>query len=251
MERKFCGKCGKPIAECICEKNEPKFGATDFSAKRSEMEKTNRSGDYYIERFDNIALAQGEVVVRQYHIGEFKNRLGIISGNGKASVIITNKRVISKQDSTTAGASSTSVEEINLENVQGVKNLYSQGYTIWRILLAIAWLPAGIGGFFTAFSHGVNLLELLISLVFIALGGYMAITCRMPSYLFSVYASSSAQVLTTGANLRGKLFNSKGNGLIFQYKPTKEAIKMMCEMGACIMDLKNKGDYAIDAWKQD
>ena len=79
----------------------------------------------------------------------------------------------------------------------------------------------------------------------------MAMSSRKPSYLFSVYASTSTQALTTGVNLRGKIYNSAGYGLVFQYKPTKDAIKMMCEMGACIMDLKNKGDYAIDAWKQD
>lgn len=249
MERKFCGKCGKPIAECICEKNEPKFGATDFSAKHSEAEGANKASAYYIDRFDNIALAQGEVVVRQYHIGEFEKALGA-AGKGKASVIITNKRVISKQDSTTAGTSSTSVEEINLENVQGVNNFYSQGYTVWRIVLAVLFGLAGIISFFGAFSHGVVVGKLFTGLIGIGIAVYMAMKSRKPSYLFSVYASTSTQALTTGVNLRGKLFNSAGYGLVFQYKPTKDAIKMMCEMGACIMDLKNKGDYAIDAWKQ-
>lgn len=247
MERKFCGKCGKPLAECICHKNDPKFGATDFSKVASEAEIANRAGGYYIDRFDNIALAQGEVVVRQYHIGEFAQTLGFV-GTGKASVIITNKRVISKQDSNAAGFSNTSVEEINLENVMGVSNFYSQGYTIWRIVVAvlsglIGFAMLGTDGFFGGTVK-------LIGLGLIGVAIYMAMKCRKPSYLFSVYASTATQALTTGVNLRGKLFSSNGYGLVFQYKPTQDAVKMMCEMGACIMDLKNKGDYAIEAWKQ-
>ena len=244
MERKFCGKCGKPLAECICHKNDPKFGATDFSKVASEAEVANRAGGYYINRFDNIALAQGEVVVRQYHIGEFAQMLGIV-GTGKASVIITNKRVISKQDSNTAGFSNSSVEELNLENVMGVSNFYSQGYTIWRIVVAVL---AGMLGSIMLLMGGV---AKVLGLGFFGVAVYMAMKCRKPSYLFSVYASTATQALTTGVNLRGKLFSSNGYGLVFQYKPTQDAVKMMCEMGACIMDLKNKGDYAIDAWKQD
>ena len=249
MERKFCGKCGKPIAECICQINAPKFGTTRFDAVSSEAEAANRAGDQYIKRFDNIALAQGEVVVRQYHIGEFARGLGV-AGSGRASVIITNKRVISKQDSNTTGFSSTSVEEVNLENVQGVNNFYSQGLTIWRIALAAVGAIAGLVCFFGSFSYGFDFSKFLVSLFWFGFAGYMAVKSRKPSYLFSVYASTSTQALTTGVNLRGKLFNSAGYGLVFQYKPTQDAIRMMCEMGACIMDLKNKGDYAIEAWKQ-
>lgn len=249
MERKFCGKCGKPIAECICEKEVPKFGVTDFSAKHSEAEAINRSSNYYTERFDNIALAQGEVVVRQYHIGEFSKRKFGITGKGNASVIITNKRVINKQDSSAAGTSSTSVEELNLENVQGVSNLYSQGYTIWRLALAVLLLASGVPMFITSLFR-LQLISIVFALFYLAVGIYMALTCKKPSYLFSVYASTSTKALTTGANLRGKMFGSAGYGIVFQYTPTKDAIRMMCEMGACIMDLKNKGDYAIETWKQ-
>ena len=50
-------------------------------------------------------------------------------------------------------------------------------------------------------------------------------------------------------NLRGKLMNSAGYGIIFQYKPTADAVKMIKELGACITDLKERGDAAIDTWK--
>ena len=234
MERKFCGKCGKPIGECIC------------------YEETNRSGSYYIQHFDKIALIQGEVVVKQYHIGEFAKGLGP-AGKGNASIIVTNKRVISKQDSDYFGSSSISVEEISLDSVASVKNYFSQGYTIWRLAVAaIAILLGLVVTFSSLFSgyQGFSFIKFLVGLAFCGIAVYMGITSRKPSYLFSIYAASTNTALEMGANLRGKIFNSNGNGILFQYKPTKQAVKMMCEIGACIVDLKQKGDYAIDAWKK-
>lgn len=249
MERKFCGKCGKPVGECTC--GTAKAPSTGFGSSKSDFEETNRAGSYYIRRFDKIALIQDEVVVKQYHIGEFAKGLSQ-TGRGSASIIITNKRVISKQDSDYFGSSSTSVEEIALDNVAGVKNYFSQGYTIWRLVIAALAGLIGIIATFSAFGgwSGFSFTKFLIGLVLCGVAVYMGITSRKPSYLFSIYAGSTNTAMEMGANLRGKIFNSNGNGILFQYKPTKEAVKMMCEIGACIIDLKQKGDYAIEAWKK-
>ena len=249
MERRFCGNCGMPVGSCTCGvSNGP---TTGFGGHKADEEIPGRSGSYYIRRFDKIALIQDEVVVKQYHIGEFAKGLGI-AGKGSASIIITNKRVISKQDSDYFGSSNTSVEEIMLDTVMGVKNYYSQGYTIWRLVVAAISALFGIISLITTFAssrYGIDALSLLISLGLCGLAVYMAFTSRKPSYLFSIYSSASNRAMEMGANLRGKIFNSNGNGILFQYKPTKEAVKMMCEIGACIVDLKTKGDYAIEAWK--
>lgn len=270
MERRFCSKCGKPVAECICNIGKPtpkqicskchnpieectcpKGATTGFGSEKSSWEETNRAGAYYIKRFDKIALIQGEVVVKQYHIGEFAKGLGP-AGKGSASIIVTNKRVISKQDSDFFGSSSTSVEEITLDNIAGVKNYYSQGYTIWRLIIAGFSALIGLGAILTSFGgwRGFNFLQFLLGLACCGVAVYMGYTSRKPSYLFSIYASNTNQAMVMGANLRGKFFNSGGYGIMFQYKPTKEAVKMMCEIGACIVDLKQKGDFAIDAWKK-
>lgn len=249
MERKFCSKCGKPVGECTC--GASTGSSTGFGSSKSDWEETNRAGSYYIQRFDKIALIQGEVVVKQYHIGEFAKGLGP-AGKGSASIIVTNKRVISKQDSNFFGSSSTSVEEITLDNVAGVKNYFSQGYTIWRLVVAAISALIGIIVTFSSFGgwRGFSFMQFLYGLGICGVAVYMGITSRKPSYLFSIYAASANQAMVMGANLRGKIFNSGGYGIMFQYKPTKEAVKMMCEIGACIVDLKTKGDYAIEAWKK-
>ena len=250
MERKFCGKCGKHVSECIC--GGCGTPSTGFDGIKSDLEKGNRAGAYYIQRFGKIALIQDEVVVKQYHIGEFAKGLGP-AGKGSASIIITNKRVISKQDSDYFGSSSTSIEEISLDSVAGVKNYFSQGYTIWRLVVAAIAALIGIITIVSSFvgRWGFDFTQFLIGLGACGVAVYMGITSRKPSYLFSIYATTVNQAMEMGANLRGKIFNSSGNGILFQYKPTKEAVNMMCEIGACIVDLKQKGDYAIESWKRD
>ena len=172
MERKFCGKCGKPIGECSC--GATAVHSTGFGSSKADWEETNRDGSYYIKRLDKIALIQGETVVRQYHIGEFAKGLGP-AGKGSASIIITNKRVISKQDSDYFGSSSISVEEISLDSVAGVKNYYFQGYTIWRLLLAISFGLVGISTTFSAFGgwSGFSFLQFIIGLIFCGFAVYM------------------------------------------------------------------------------
>lgn len=241
MERRFCSECGMPVEECTC--GASARATTGFGSIKVDQEEANQSGAYFIKRFNRIALIQDEIVVKQYHIGEFSKGLSS-AGRGSASIIITNKRVISKQDSDYLGSSSVSVEEITLDNIAGVKNYYSQGYTIWRIIAGVFATLSGLICIFSGYGNTI------IGLVLLAIGIYMFITCRKPSYLFSVYAGSVTSAMEMGANLRGKVFNSNGNGILFQYKPTKEAVKMMCEIGACIVDLKTKGDYAIEAWKK-
>ena len=286
MERKFCGKCGMLTSECTCggaramqpaavpvqpaapvQRSEPFRPAsnmsnmnmrqpaatpqtTDFGGHRARQESGLGLDDYYIQRFDKIALTQGEVIVKQYHIGEFAKSLGTM-GKGQASVIVTNKRIISKSDSETFGASSASLEEITLDSVAGVKNYYSKGYSIGRIAIAALAALIGLPVFFSSFGYHFDFQQLLMGLAFCAVAVYMILTCRKPSYLFSIYASSTGTAMEMGANLRGKVFNSQGNGIVFQYVPTEEAVTMMCEIGACIIDLKTKGDLAISAWKKE
>lgn len=253
MERRFCGKCGRPVSDCICG-NKPAAPAapaqprtTDFAAVRSSQERTNAAGSFYVERFDNLALAQGETVVRQYHIGKFASMLGL-AGKGNSSILVTNKRVISKSDTNYLLTSSNMVEEIALSDVSGVKTYYAQGITIWRLWIAVIASIAALVGLIGAFSEGLGMLALFVIAGLIA--AWMFMTMRKPSYLFSIYSGATSPAMVMGANLRGKLMNAGGNGIVFQYKPTKEAVKMMCEMGACIMDLKSRGDAAIDSWKR-
>ena len=218
---------------------------TDFGAVRSAMEKFNERGDTYLEKLDNIELAHGEVIVRQYNVGKFVKMFGI--GHGSATIIVTNKRIISKADTNYLLTSSNMLEEVSLKDVIGVKNYYAQGITKWRLMGAIYSFIAWIMALIMAFQEGgaAFLLPLIVAGIMV----YFIVTMRRPSYLFHIYCSAINTAMVTGVNLRGKLMNSAGYGIIFQYKPTRDAVKMISELGACITDLKERGDAAIDTWK--
>ena len=263
MERRFCSKCGMPLDQCICEDEKKTLSRSSEAAfPQFKIEKLDTKSAVKTaptvsrptvrnenpEKFEMVTLTQGEIVVRQYKIGEFAKGLMPV-GTGSASIIITNKRVISKQDSEIKGTTSLSVEEIALDSVVGVKNYYAVGLSILKAILGVICCLIGFVFLVLLFVKGSFLRDLIGMVIGFGLGLFLVIKCRKPSYLFSVYASSTNTALETGVNLRGKLFNSGGNGIVFQYKPTAEVVAMMNEIGACIMDLKNKGDYAIEQWK--
>lgn len=271
MERRFCSKCGMPLDQCICEDgkatgDQVSSFETVFHIQKLDQQPENHSAERPVPashtatsgkkangKFEGVTLTQGETVVRQYNNGEVAKGL-INFGTGSAVIIVTNKRVISKQEKSYLGGSTNSVEEIALDSIVGVKNYYAVGFSIPRLLGAICLLIIAIA-FFSASANSFALdgLYRIIGFAVCALALYTFYKSRQPSYYFSVYANGAGSALDIGTNMKSnffsKLLNSASYGVVFKYKPTPAAITMMNEIGACIMDLKNKGDYAIEQWK--
>lgn len=246
MDKRYCGKCGKLLSECTCDKSRSApYGTTVIGGARSPMESPIRSGRKYTERFNGIALSNGERVIRIYNIG----RMTPILGKGDSYIVITNRRVISKVNTSYCGSTTNSIDELTIDTISGTKSYFTKGFTIWRILLGVIALvffiiAISLGGN----RYGPSTIQTITSIVSALIVIWMALTCQKPSYLFNVYATTTSPALSLSVNMRGKLLNSNGNGLVFQFKPTKESIDMMNEIGACILDLKTNGDYAIENW---
>lgn len=260
MERKFCGLCGKPLGTCSCDTSVmQQYGTTAFHAHKSGAAATNQNTNFIIEQFDNVALSQGEVVVRQYHIGKFTG-LRRLFGKGNSYMLITNKRVISKSDTKYLGTMSSSVEEVNIDNICGVSTMYAKGVSIWKMILGIILIISAL----VLLSQAMDLRserywyeyrneiqqKSLEGFGCLAVGLILEFLCRKPSYMFHLVTKSASEALITAANIRGKVLNKQGYGLVFQFVPTKEAIPMMREIGACITDIRDKGDYAVEAWRK-
>ena len=234
MEKNFCGKCGRLVSECIC---------GDGAAVSAVTEPVTRAG----ERYENLALAQGETVVRSYKIGAYSKFFGL-SGKGTAQMLITNRRVISKQDMRQGSGSASFVEEIALNEVSGVKTYYGRTLDVGRLLIAIAAVIVAVMGVVGTAQTGEAAM-LLMTLAGALVMVWMIFTMKKTRYLFTIYTRASSSAMAMSAKMRGKLLRGT-NGIVFEYEPTKEAMTMMNEMGACIMDLKTRGSAAIGAWKQ-
>ncbi|MBE5779416.1 MAG: hypothetical protein E7331_08830 [Clostridiales bacterium] len=256
MENRFCGKCGQPLGTCSCDTTDIRH----YASAGTQAARQNGAGtepNFVVNQFDNLALGQGEVAVRQYHIGRY-GWFKRLFGRGNSYVLITNKRVIHKTDASCLGTNTNTVEEINIDCVNGVRNMRKRKLSFLRILLGLLLIYCGIvmffqlGDFFDVLENVMyDLFDWDLSLIvpglFFMILGVLQIVPRKPSYLFHVYAYNSAPALLSGVNLRGKTFGL--TGIVFPFKATKESIVMMREIGACILDIRNKGEAAVKAWK--
>lgn len=251
MEKNFCGKCGKPLADCECpDRGRSSRGVVISGGGGSKVMRGSEGAKRTVKRFDTIALGDGEVPIRRYQIGRIQ-----FLGSGSSHVLVTNRRVIAHSESHYLFTVTNSAQEVEIASITGVTTYLGKGFKKKLLTTGLALLVLslilliisssygrylGMGGGVTGF--GVFLLITSIALI---------IFSRRPCFIFSVNANNSGNALRTEVNTAGVLTSSHGGsgGLIFNFAPTEEVVKMIRELGACILDVKAKGDYAIDTWK--
>lgn len=223
----FCGKCGNPVESCTC-------------VKSIGTRPVDKAGGFN-RKFNDVSLGVGEQVVRQYNIG--KSNLT----SGAALVYVTNKRVILRQYSSYLGVSTNNMQDVTIDSITGTNHVLVRGFKVWKLVVAVIALILSM----VMFSGG-RLMGSLgpvwgIILMTIAVG--FVLWARRPSYRFFVLTANTSPALETGVNLQGVQMSSNSNGVVFTLVPSQESVTMMLELSACIQDIKTKGDYAIDAWK--
>ena len=246
----FCGKCGRPTSDCTCGGRSVVIGG---GGARPELEPPRRTSSSYVERFSNIAMSDGEIPIRNYAIGVMKT-----FGSGSTHVFVTNRRVIMRSESNYLLMSTNTLNEVAIESVTGVNNHFAKGfkklYLIWGAILMV--LGLGLLNFSSGgnSSYGYGYRSSLpggaiLPIVVLALGVLLLIFSRRPTYIFGLTTAAAGQALSTNINVTGVHLSRHGTGIVFTFKPTEDVITMMQELGACIMDIKAKGDHAIPAWK--
>ncbi|NLI22013.1 MAG: hypothetical protein GX418_10760 [Clostridiales bacterium] len=244
MEPRFCGKCGKPLSECTCAGRAGSFGGHAAPRPATPM----HSGRHYVQRFENIALCEGESAIRQYRIGVMK-----WFGSGTADVLVTNRRVIMHSQSNYLLMMASTLQEVAIDSITGISSYFGKGFKKLFLVLGIilTLLSFTLFSSFSALSRWngsigpISIVPWLVLLVGVAL----LLMSRRPSYLFSINAAASAEAINTSANMTGVRLSGHGTGILFTFKPTEESVTMMHELGACVMDIKSKGDYAAEVWK--
>jgi len=181
-----------------------------------------------VAHLDDIALGEGEREVKEYILGKYPFDCGDVR------LVVTNKRVILKEEYSFLFLSHNRVEELNLESVHGLNGNIGRGMN--KILFAL-----GLVASFASLFGGIYNLFLVLGIIL------MIVSCIFPYMTFGVIGmGSDHQSLTTGINLNGK--RALNNGVIFQPRPSADARKSIAEAGACIFDLRTYGDEAIAKW---
>lgn len=152
---KFCTKCGNPIEECTCNKNE----VTEFLDKSSDLltvmknrmgigePETNGAPPY--ERGmkiipECVRASEGEIPVKQYTVAKLRTRLlGIPIAKAEGRVEVTNKRVIFRALGRSLIGRLTLQQEFSIDDVAGMEVRREFTWSFWDFLIAIILIAFG------------------------------------------------------------------------------------------------------------
>ncbi len=187
----------------------------------------------------SIELSEGETLVRQYHITTNKKP------KARGDVAVTNKRIIYQGK----GKTSTIVKEVPIESVSAINTYYGSGFKFGLLLLGIVCIIVGI----------VGIVTIVMPILGFVLGALCFANSFNSGYSLSIKSSAvsgtgiavgASDISISNGGLLSNLFSTSGQGaaLALNAAPTKEALQMMNELGAIVLDLKTMGDRAVEKW---
>lgn len=196
-----------------------------------------------------IRMAKGEQTVREFMLGKYP-------GGGTSTVTVTNRRVILREKYQFLFLSNDHVEEQNLDSVDGVFSSLSRTVSprlltsslIGLVTTILLWILAGTFGSMRAPAGIVALIVILGLVTLLFSVGRVALAILFPTATFGLTTSSDTRSLVTGINTKGRM--ALGEGSLLRFRPTDDTAKVLEEAGACISDLKRRGDEAIKDWKK-
>lgn len=186
-----------------------------------------------------VVLSEGEVVVRTYHVTT--NR----KPKARGDVAVTNKRIIYQGK----GKTSTIVKEVPIETVSAITTSCGSGFNFGEMLIGILCIILGIAFFATIIAP---ILGFLIGAGFIfgSFNSGYSLSIKSAAVSGTGISVGSSDISQSKGGLFGNLFSTSGQGANIALKaaPTREALVMMNELGAIVLDLKIMGDRAIAKW---
>ncbi len=188
----------------------------------------------------SIELSEGETLVRQYHITTNKKP------KARGDVAVTNKRIIYQGK----GKTSTIVKEVPIESVSAINTYYGSGFKFGLLLLGIVCIIVGIVGIVTIVMPILGLLLGILCFANSFNSGY-SLSIKSSAVSGTGIAVGASDISISNGGFLSNLFSTSGQGaaLALNAAPTKEALQMMNELGAIVLDLKTMGDRAVDKWR--
>jgi ribosomal protein L40E len=191
---------------------------------------------------EEIALSNGEVVVRSYHCASqnsFMSRFFCEEGDGH--VIVTNKRIVYKA----TGRINRKVCEVPIEAYQGFLSFYGHCWHVWRVIAGAILAAIALTSMYGRTRYGVD----TASVVFLAIGALLIITARTHNMAIMIYSAGNSAPITI-EHMSGMERITGQGALNDGGYPTSQTDKMMFELGAVIADIKALGDAAVEKWRR-
>lgn len=228
----FCNRCGFPVGEeqapvsTVERPSGPQTGGQPAAEARQSIQ-VNR---------ENLILAEGEEIIKQYHCSDVKGARGFLT--------VTNKRLMFHA----IGVDSRLSQEITLDSVTGVSSYYGTNYRYGRIavgsvliLLCILFVAIAGNSFIPGFFYTVGFALGALGVLLIALS-------IRKSFLIAFYSKDvSLSPIVVGEGPSSLLGNDAL--LALQTERTQETDMMLNEIGALIQDMQTLGDHALEKWK--
>lgn len=152
---KFCTKCGKPLDECTCGRNQ----TTEFlnQSRGAFAQMKNRMGIGEVETNgvppyergmkiipECVKASEGEIPVKQYTVAKLRTRfLGIPIAKAEGRVEVTNKRIIFRALGRSLMGHLTLQQEFAIDDVAGMEVRKEFTASIWDFLFAIILITFG------------------------------------------------------------------------------------------------------------
>lgn len=216
----YCVNCGTLVSTKFC----TKCG--------EEVQENNKSV---------VTLSNNERVIKNYHVTKVSTLFNWNKGNGH--ITITNKRIIYHA----YGRKSKMISEVQLDKVNGIGTYFGNGMRIWMLIVGLIGLI--IGWNLSDQGYSTDYTPLTFGIIFLIIMLYLG---RQQMYYISVFAEgSNLSPISVSSGKTFKGLTGQGAAISVKGKATKEAIKMMEEIGGIVIDFKNMGDHAFDIWLSD
>ncbi len=200
----------------------------------------------------DIAVAQDEVVLRQYQISEVDYRVGFLKDTVKMSrrtrsrydttgtVYVTNRRLIYNVDNKSLPlfglrCKDMYSQQVRIEDIQGVDFMTSASRN--KILWPIIMILLGILFFFMFKPLGIILL--IVGIIWLII----RIVNVEEHMMFGIRAASQDYSIFVSEMSRGYYGRVR-----YWCAPTEQFEVMAKELGAIVLDLQKYGDDAIPRW---
>ena len=190
----------------------------------------------------SVELSEGEVIVRTYHITTCSKP------KSRGDIAVTNKRIIYQGK----GKTSTTVKEVPIQSVSAINTYCGSGFNFGQMVLGVLCVIVSLVFIATIF---VPIIGVFLALGFFASSfnsGYsLSIKSSEVAGTGISVGSSDISLASSNSSFMKRLFSTSGQGAAFAVNaaPTKQALQMMNELGALVLDLKIMGDRAVGKWQ--